>query len=69
MSKLLAKLLGFEVVWIQHFDGELYKKWVRPTPFGSYGFAMSWIFRVGSFTCLPDGTCSGASYVRRWKAA
>lgn len=67
--KVLAKMLGWRVVWVQHHDGAVYLHLVRPTPFGLQGFAQGRWCRIGAFICLPDGSCRGASYVERWQPA
>lgn len=67
IRKIIAKLLGWKCIWIQHHDGETFYRLVQPTPFGLKGYSHSRVFGIGGFICLPDGTCRGASYVRSWK--
>jgi hypothetical protein len=66
--KIIAKLFGYRIVWIQHHDGKVYLRLVTTTPFGLLGYQYR-TFGEGEFTCLPGGTCSGASYITRWKPA
>lgn len=69
MKKLIALLLGWKVVWVQWYDGRVTYNLVQPTPFGYQGYAISRVFDIGNFVCLPDGACTGASYISSWREA
>jgi hypothetical protein len=64
--KIIARLFGYRVVWIQYFDGEVQIRLVKPTPYGLTG----WVHRstrLGAITCLENGEVAGVSYVYYWK--
>ena len=66
MFDWIAKLLGREVVWLQDFDGEVNKRWAKPTPFGLVCWRM---YPVSKALLLPNGEVKGPSYVASWKPA
>lgn len=67
--KIIAAILGWKVVYLLDFDGEVVCRLARPTPFGASAWRMSRTFRVAHVRLLPDGTVQGASYVREWADA
>ena len=60
----LGMRLGYKIVYVMDFDGSVYKRWARPTPFGytckSLGIAL---------LLLDDGTVVGPGWVESWKPA
>lgn len=67
MIDFLAPMFGRRVVYLQDFDGEVSKRWAKPTPFGLV------CNRIGLFggrdtecLLLADGTVKGPSWVDRW---
>lgn len=69
MRKIIAWVLGWEVIWVQQFNGKVYRRLAQPTPYGLVAYTHSRVFDIGCFVCLPDGTCSGDICVTSWKAA
>lgn len=69
MRKLIAKLLGWKVIYAQYHDGEVICRLAHPTPYGYFAYAHSRMFDIGGFICNPDGTTTGACYVESWKDA
>lgn len=67
-KKIIAKLLGYKLVWLQTHDGAVYLRLAKPTPFGLTGYLWP-TGKIGPFTCLPNGTCSGTTYIERWRVA
>lgn len=65
---LIAKLFNKRVVWLETHSGAVYLRLARSTPFGLTGHLWP-TSKLGPFTCLPNGTCRGASYIERWKPA
>ena len=63
----IAKLMGWMLVWLQDFDGEIVLRCARPTPFGLIAYRMGYI----NGTCIlnKDGTVTGKTpsfYCKRW---
>ena len=60
--EVLSFLTGRPVVYLQDYEGEVYKALAKQTPFGLTA-------RVGSriFSLNEDGTVFGGTYVKFWK--
>lgn len=67
MRRLIARLLGWQVVYLLDFDGEVVRRLAEPTPFGLLAWRMSRIFRIRRVLLLPDGSVQGACYVKAWR--
>lgn len=66
MEKWIAGLFGRRVVYLRDFDGEITKKWAKPTPFGLTCQRMALVPRS---RCLLLEGCkvAGVNYVHEWK--
>lgn len=69
MRHLIARVLGWKVVWLKDFDGELVCRLARPTPFGLRAWRMSRVLRISPVTLLDGGVVRGACYVSEWREA
>jgi hypothetical protein len=73
MKNFIAKLLGYQRVWIQesiYVGGCGRVRWAKRNPFGLYAYAESpRAFKIGPVKLNDDGTTSGCLYVTRWKPA
>lgn len=69
MRKLITLILGWKVVALRDFDGQVVFRLAQPTPFGMGCFRMSRFFEIGSCTLLDGGRVSGCSYVEEWRPA
>jgi len=69
MRRLIAFALGWKVVYLLDFDGEVTKRLARPTPFGATAWRMSRSMHVGQVLLLPDGSVRGSRYVTEWAEA
>lgn len=67
IEKLIARLFGRQVVWLQDSDGECVKRWARPTPFGLVASRAG--YGVAKVILNPDGSVTGRMYVVSWRPA
>lgn len=68
MRKLIAWILGWQVVWLRDHDGEVVRRLAQPCPFGGLiAYRMSRLFRISKVSLLPDGRVKGAFYVEEWR--
>jgi hypothetical protein len=65
MWRKIFKLFGARVCATEDHDGEVRYRFVRSSPFGKKVCRPIGI--SGWVTLNEDGTCSGKSYVKRWK--
>ena len=67
MRRLIAKLLGWRVVYLVDNDGEVTQRLAQPDGIGGrYAWRMSRISRIRRVTLLPGGGIKPSCYVRRW---
>lgn len=66
MFNWIAGLLGYRVVWLLDFDGEVRKVWARVSPFGLTCGRLGFI--SPRILLRPDGTTS-CSWVEEWRYA
>lgn len=67
MRKLIAFLLGWRVVALLDFDGEVNFRLAEPTPFGFRVYRMSRFFKVGQCLLVDGGKVVGRPYVEAWE--
>lgn len=66
--KILVACLTFRrLVYLEDMDGQITLTIARITPFGRLVAERWWPFPIKTITLRSDGSCEGASYVRRWK--
>jgi len=69
MRRLIAWVLGWRVVALRDFDGEVVFRLAEPTPFGLRCFRMSRCFRIGGCMLIDGGVVVGSRYVEEWRPA
>lgn len=62
----IAFVLGWRVVALLDYDGEVNFRLAQPTPFGYRCYRMSRTFKIGKCLLLDGGEIIGASYVKTW---
>lgn len=67
IRRLVALLLGWRVVWLRDYDGEVVCRLAKPTPYGMMAYRMSRLFGISPVILLPGGKVTGASYVHEWR--
>ena len=68
MEKWIARLFGRRVVYLRDFDGEVTKRWAKPTPYGMVCRRMEYV--SGSMCILlAEGKVAGPVYVEEWREA
>lgn len=70
MRWVIAKILGWQVVWLIDHDNEAVHRLARPTPHGLLAWRMSRVFRISPVLCLEGGRIKampGNSYIKRWQ--
>jgi hypothetical protein len=69
LLKLISYLSGKRIVLLEDFQGQVYKTLETKSEFGKRTAYVYWFEKVGHLTLNDDGTCSGRSYIERWKYA
>jgi len=62
---LIAKLMGWKVVWLMDRDGETTRRLAHPTPYGWRAIRHG--LGIGPVILLPEGKVTGLIYVVSWK--
>lgn len=67
MRRLIAWVLGWQVVYLVDHDGFICKRLAQPTPHGWMAWRMSRLFRIRPVLLEPDGTVRNGVYVESWR--
>ena len=67
MLKIISLLTGRKIIYLQDFQGEIYRTIEKKTPFGKTAYVY-WFTKTGQVILNENGTTSGrASYIEKWK--
>jgi hypothetical protein len=64
MRKLIAKLMGWKVVWLIDYDGETNLRFAKPTALGWRVKRLA--FNIRTVILLPEGELKNGSWVKCW---
>jgi len=68
MIRILHKLGLVHGVFLEDFEGEIYKTWMIQSPFGhKYAYVYPFV-KIGYVQLWGDGTCSSTCYIERWRS-
>ena len=68
LLEIISFFTGRKIVYLEDFEGEVYKTIEERNPFGTRTAYIFPFVRVGCRTLNDDGTVSN-SYIKRWKYA
>ena len=67
LRRLIARLIGWRVVYLVDFDGEITQRLAQPDGIGGwYAWRMSRTFNLRRVSLLPGGEIKPNCYVQRW---
>jgi hypothetical protein len=67
LRRLIARLIGWRVVYLVDHDGEVTQRFAQPNGIGGwYAWRMSRTFNLRRVSLLPGGEIKPSCYVQRW---
>jgi hypothetical protein len=64
IKRLIAKIMGWELVWLVDFDSETNLRFAKPTAVGWRAYRLG--CEIRPVILLPNGQLKGGTWVKSW---